>query len=119
MSRLPILMVVLLIAGCASSGRTRQTDPATDFKGVKTTADIAKFSFVNKRGRMWAADGDIDVDQTCLVVKTAAGGLVLIPNEYTDKEFEEIVGQLGSQTKERDKWLQRFLEIGGGEKPRK
>jgi hypothetical protein len=97
----------------------RQTSPATEFEGVKTTADIAKFSFVNKRCRVWAADGDIDVDQTCLVVKTVNGGLVVIPNEYADKELQEIAGQLGSQTKDRDRWLQRFYEIGGGEKPQK
>jgi hypothetical protein len=133
MWRLPMLTGVLLMVGCDSSSRTpaavqrkaanqaspRQTNPASDFEGVKTTADIAKFSFVNKRGRVWAADGDIDVDQTCLVVKTVTGRLVVIPNEYADKELQEIVGQLGSQTKDRDRWLQRFYEIGGGEKPQK
>jgi len=72
---------------------------------------------VNKRCRSWGADGDIDIDQTCLVVRTVRGGLVVIPNEYVDKEMQEIVGQLGTQTK--DKWLQRFYAVGGGEKPQK
>lgn len=91
-----------------------QTNPGNDFQGVKTIADIAKLSFVNKRCRLWGADGDIDIDQTCLVVKTVNGGLVVIPNEYSDKEMQEISGQLRSQT--QDKWLRRFYEIGGGEK---
>ena len=42
------------------------------------------------------------------------GGLVVIPNEYVDKEMKEIVGELGRETK--DKWIQRFYRIGGGEK---
>jgi hypothetical protein len=42
-------------------------------------SNIAKLSWVNKRCRMWA-NGDIDIDQTCLVVRTVAGGLVVIPN---------------------------------------
>lgn len=36
-----------------------QTNPGNDFQGVKTTTDIAKLTFVNKRCRLWAADGDI------------------------------------------------------------
>ena len=85
-----------------------------DFHGVKTVADIANLSWVNKRCRVWAADGDIDIDQTCLVVRTVRGGLVVIPNEYVDEELKEIMGQLGRKTK--DKWVQRFYSIGGGEK---
>jgi hypothetical protein len=84
---------------------------------VKTLADIAEFSFVNERRRLWAPDGDIDIDRTCLVVKTVRGGLKVIPNEYVDKEMQELTSQSRFQTK--DKWLQRFYEIGGGEKPRK
>ena len=94
-----------------------QSSLGNDFEGLKTLADIAKFSFVNERRRLWAADGDIDIDQTCLVVKTVRGGLVVIPNEYVDKEMQEPRRESRIQTK--DKWLQRFYEIGGGEKPRK
>jgi hypothetical protein len=56
-------------------------------RGVKATADnwddenhgsssnIAKLSWVNKRRRMWTEDGrDIDIDQTCLVVRTVGAG---------------------------------------------
>jgi hypothetical protein len=70
---------------------------------------------VNKRCRLWAADGDIDVDQTCLVVKTVKGEWIAIPNEYADDELKELVGQMGSGA--MDKWLQRFYAVGGGEKP--
>jgi hypothetical protein len=84
-------------------------DPGNDFEGMKTIADIAKLSFVNKRCRLWAAGGNIDIDQTCLVGKTVNGGLVVIPNEYADKETQEITGQSRSQTK--DRCLQRFYEI--------
>ena|ERR1700730_13450328 len=89
-------------------------------RGAKVTADnwddethgsnsnIAKLSYVNKRCRMWA-NGDIDIDQTCLVVRTVRGGLVVIPNAYVDEDFRDPM----------DKWLRRFYEIGGGEKPQK
>jgi len=43
---------------------------------------------------------------------------VVVPNEYADKELEEIFGQLGNQTKDRDRWLQRFYEVGGERGPR-
>jgi len=65
---------------------------------------------------MWAADGDIDIDQTCLVVRTINGELIVIPNQYADKEMKEIMGQLNREGKDRDKWLARFYEIGGGTK---
>jgi hypothetical protein len=42
---------------------------------------------------------------------------VVVPSEYVDNEMKEIVGQLGSHPK--DRWLQRFYEVGGGEKPQK
>jgi hypothetical protein len=90
-----------------------------EFQSVKTIADISKLSFVNKRCRLWAPDGDIDVDQTCLVVRTVSGGLVVIPNEYSDKELQEITGQLGSKAEDRNRWLKRFYEIGRGEKSQK
>jgi hypothetical protein len=67
---------------------------------------------------MWTVDGrDIDIDQTCLVVRTVGGGLVVIPNEYVDKEAQETLDQLGKKHSDKDKWLVRFYEIGGGEKP--
>ena len=82
---------------------------SADFQGVKTIADIAKFESVNKRCRMWAADGDIDVDQACFVVRTVGGKLVVIPNEYNDADAKELVEQLGGQN--NDKWLHRFYGI--------
>jgi hypothetical protein len=108
----------------SSAPLPRQSDeqrsiPGRDFQSVKTIADIAKLSFVNERCRLWGPDGDIDVDQTCLIVKTANGGLVVIPNEYSDQELQEITAQLGSKATDRDRWLKRFYEIGGGEKSQK
>jgi hypothetical protein len=67
---------------------------------------------------MWA-NGDIDIDQTCLVVRTVRGGLVVIPNAYVDEESQEVSVQLGKDYPVRDKWLLRFYTIGGGEKPQK
>jgi hypothetical protein len=92
----------------------RRAGPLAIFAASRQIADIANLSWVNKRCRLWAADGDIDIDQTCLVVRTVAGGLVVIPNEYVDKEMKEIAGELGRET--RDKCIQRFYNIGGGEK---
>jgi hypothetical protein len=101
----------------ANQSAGQQTNPENDFRGVKTNADIAKLSWVNKRCRLWAADVDIDIDQTCLVVKTVSGSWIVIPNEYVDQELQEIATQLGRPIK--DKWLQRFYRMGGGEKPQK
>lgn len=89
---------------------------ATDPQGLKSVQEIAKFAWVNKRCRQWAADGDIDVDQTCLVVSRVGGGLVVIPNEYNDDDLKEILENVGKENK--DKWLLRFYSIGGGEKPK-
>jgi hypothetical protein len=93
----------------ASKGVARPGPTSTDFQGVKTLADIANFASVNKRCRLWGADGDIDVDQTCLVVRTVGGKLVVIPNEYNDAEAKELTDELGRQN--NDKWLQRFYSI--------
>ncbi len=84
-----------------------------DFHGIKTVPDIAKLSFVHKNCRQWAADGDIDIDQTCLVVMTARGGLAAIPNEYAEAR-DETPAQPGRDDKNGDKWLARFRAIGGG-----
>jgi hypothetical protein len=68
---------------------------------------------------MWMENGrDIDIDQTCLVVRTVRGGLVVIPNAYVDEESRETIDQLSKKYPDKDKWLRRFYEIGGGEKPR-
>lgn len=124
----PLIGYFLMLLACLSvrptstsqgpsnnESRPRQSQPNSDFQSVKTTADIAKLGWVNKRCRLWSADGDIDVDQTCLVVRTVSGGLRVIPNEYNDGEMEEIVGELGRENK--DKWIQRFYSIGGGKIP--
>jgi hypothetical protein len=83
-------------------------------KGDLTLSDISKFEWVDKRCRMWAPDGDIDVDQTCLVVNTVRGGIVVIPNEYNDIWLKEM----GDQKTSEGKWMQRFFAIGGGAKLR-
>jgi len=79
-----------------------------DFK----LSDISRFEWVDKRCRMWAPDGDIDVDQTCLVITTGTGGLVVMPNEANDEWVEEMAD---SKTP-NDKWIQRFFAVGGGVK---
>ena len=91
-------------------GSRPQSQPNADFK----LPDLAKFEWVDKRCRMWAPDGDIDVDQTCLVVQTVRGGLVVIPNEYNDDWLKEI----GDPKTSENKWIQRFFSIGGGAKPK-
>jgi hypothetical protein len=85
-----------------------QSERKSDFN----MADLAKFEWVDKRCRVWASDGDIDVDQTCLAVKTVRGGLVAIPNQYNDGWLKEI----GDPKTSKDKWIQRFFSIGGGAK---
>jgi hypothetical protein len=106
-------------APLASQDTQKPAISGNEFQSIRTIADIAKLSFVNKRCRLWGPDGDIDVDQTCLIVKTTAGGLIAIPNSYADQEREEVLSQLNGGARDRDKWLVRFYEIGGGEKSRK
>jgi hypothetical protein len=130
-----VSLAIVLIALASQSARSTGAAPQASTnqggrRGVKVTADnwddgkhgsisnIAKLSFVNKRCRAWGADGDIDIDQTCLVVRTVKGGLVVIPNEYVDEEMKETLDQLGKKAPDRDKWIMRFYAIGGGEKPR-
>jgi hypothetical protein len=98
------------VASGAPSGTTNAEQ--SQFTGVTKVSDIAKLEWVDKRCRTWAADGDIDVDQTCLVVRTVRGGLVVIPNAYNDAWFKEIF----DPDSRKDKWIQRFLAIGGGAK---
>ena len=81
-------------------------------KAEFTLSDIAKFEWVDKRCRMWAPDGDIDVDQTCLVGKTVRGGLVVFPNQFNDEWMKEMA----KPKTPTDKWIQRFFAIGGGAK---
>jgi len=106
-------------APLVSQDAQKQAISGNGFQSIRTIDDIAKLSFVNKRCRLYGPDGDIDVDQTCLVVKTTAGGLIAIPNPYADQEREEVLNQLNRGVRDRDKWLVRFYEIGGGEKSRK
>jgi hypothetical protein len=104
-----------------TAGRTvKVTADNWDDENHGSISNIAKLSWVNKRCRMWAEGGrDIDIDQTCLVVRTVGGGLVVIPNAYVDEDSEETSDQLRKKNSDRDKWLLRFYELGGGEKPRK
>ncbi len=80
--------------------------------GDLTQLAISKFEWVDKRCRMWAPDGEIDVDQTCLVLKTVRGGALVIPNEYNDAWLKEMTDHKANE----DKWIQRFFAIGGGAK---
>lgn len=86
-----------------------------DFHGIRTTADIARLSFVSKRCRQWAANGEIDIDGTCLIVPTAKGGIAVIPNDYADQR-KEIPANTDSGAENDDKWLTRFNAIRRGEK---
>jgi hypothetical protein len=43
------------------------TGPQGQGVGLFKVEDIAKLEWVDKHCRVWAPDGDIDVDQTCLV----------------------------------------------------
>ncbi len=105
---------VLVSHETATQKAAAKTSSLADFHGVQTMADIAKLSFVHKSCRKWAADGDIDIDETCLVVPTAKGSLAVIPNEYADAATEEAVTQPGRNAKDGDKWLARFYAIRGG-----
>jgi hypothetical protein len=118
-----LLGIFLAVAACESCRIERspnseavkpKSQVSSEYRVIKTNADIAQLTFVNKRCRLWGADGDIDVDQTCLVVRTVKGGLIVIPNEYADAELKEVLEQMGNAT--MDKWLQRFYDVGGGEK---
>lgn len=118
--------------GSSATSKAQNASPHQNVRrGGKVTADnwddenhgsssnIAKLSWVNKRCRMWTEDGrEIDIDQTCLVVRTVRGGLVVIPNAYVDEDSQETIDQLSKKYPDKDKWLRRFYEIGGGEKPR-
>ena len=129
------LASVLISLACQSAHPTSAVQQASANqavgRGVKVTADnwddenhgsssnVAKLSWVDKRCRMWTEDRrDIDIDQTCLVVRTVRGGLVVIPNAYVDEDSQETIDQLSKKYPDKDKWLRRFYEIGGGEKPR-
>jgi hypothetical protein len=76
-------------------------------KIFSTTQDLGTYEWVDKNCRVWSPDGDIDIDQTCLVIRTVRGGLVVIPNKLNDGWIDEMSDPQASN----DKWLQRFLEI--------
>lgn len=70
-----------------------------------------KVDWVDKGCRTWAQDGDIDVDQTCLVVKNVSGSVSIIPNPHSDAWLAEISTEMAKPT--QDKWIKRFLEVRG------
>jgi hypothetical protein len=72
-----------------------------------------KVDWVDKQCRTWAEDGDIDVDQTCLVVKNVSGSVSIIPNQYNDGWSGEIKAEMARPLATRDKWIKRFLEVRG------
>jgi hypothetical protein len=112
--------IVLIAAGCQSALPPTPPKSSIDeggeneFPVIKSAQDIAKLAFVDKQCRVWAADGDIDIDQTCIIARRVQGGFVVIPNEYVDSEMKEVLGNMGKENK--DKWLLRFYAVGGGEK---
>ena len=117
MKRLLFLVLfgfVMLFAGDLLRPTSIAANALSQAKSDFKLSDLAKSEWVDKRCRMWGPDGDIDVDQTCLVVKTVRGGLVVIPNEYNDDWLKEI----GDPKTSKDKWIERFFSIGGGAKPR-
>jgi len=67
----------------AVSGTTKPALARSESKTDLKLSDISKFEWVDRGCRMWAADGDIDVDQTCLVIRTVRGGIVVIPTNIT------------------------------------
>lgn len=112
----------ILLAGHSAPSTSGTAEPRIsvravskgESKGDLASSAISKFEWVDKRCRMWAPDGDIDVDQTCLAVKTVKGGIVVIPNEYNDVWVKEMSDRKASG----DKWIQRFFAIRGGAKLR-
>jgi len=72
-----------------------------------------KVDWVDKQCRTWAQDGDIDVDQTCLVVKSVNGSVSIIPNPYNDAWQAEGFAELAKGLAAEDKWIKRFLEVRG------
>jgi hypothetical protein len=72
-----------------------------------------KVDWVDKQCRTWAQDGDIDVDQTCLVVKSVNGSVSIIPNPYNDAWQAEGFAELAKPLATKDKWIKRFLEVRG------
>jgi hypothetical protein len=75
------------------------------FVPVQTAKGVSSFQWVDKACRMWAPDGDIDVDQTCLVAQTVGGHFVVVPNRLNDVWTNEIANKKTAD----DKWLQRFF----------
>ena len=72
-----------------------------------------KVDWVDRQCRTWAQDGDIDVDQTCLVVKNVSGSVSIIPNRYSDGWLAEINTEMAKPFATKDKWIKRFLEVRG------
>ncbi len=94
------------------SARDFFADLGTGHKQVKGAFD-EKVDWVDKRCRAWAPDGDIDVDQTCLVVRNVSGAVSIIPNQYNDAWLAEIVREADKPLAAKDKWIRRFLEVRG------
>jgi hypothetical protein len=72
-----------------------------------------KVNWVDKQCRTWAQDGDIDVDQTCLVLKSVNGSVSIIPDPYNDAWQAEGFAELAKPLATKDKWIKRFLEVRG------
>lgn len=76
---------------------------------------ISEYQYVDKECRINTDDKiGIDVDQTCFEVRTAIGGIVVIPNPHNDVWAQEIADEMRKPQARRDKWLVRFYDLGGG-----
>ncbi len=94
------------------SARDFFADLGAGHRRVKGAFD-EKVGWVDKRCRAWAPDGDIDVDQTCLVVRNVSGSVSIIPNQYNDAWLAEIDREMNKPLAPKDKWIGRFLEVRG------
>ena len=115
---LAIALVAVVVLGMAQVRPSRsveaQESVSRKTQGGKTVPALTaeeianKFEWVDKDCRTWGADGKIDIDQTCLIVKTVGGGhLVVIPNEYNSAWTEEM----GDPKTSRDKWIKQFFSL--------
>ena len=115
LARLACVTLLLLGSGLAcrfsAEGAAGASSPAQ-------IRQISEYQYVDKACRVFSNDKiGIDVDQTCVELRTAIGGTVVVPNPRNDIWMQEIADELGKPQARRDKWLARFYELGGGKIP--
>ena len=118
-----LLRVVSFVAVLALSQVLTYRIAARDAQVVKPSyqvRQISEYEWVDKKCRIYTNDKiGIDVDQTCLEVRTVIGGLVVIPNPHNDVWAQEVMDEMRKPQAMRDKWLMRFYDLGGGNLPSK